>query len=77
MKEPASEFLKGTAKLSNRMVGYKGFIPENSENQKIYQQIFQDNFKSNHVKYFMIDNYSEKIPGYAGYQPNILHNKKY
>lgn len=33
--DPAAELLKGTPKISNKIPGYSGYIPENTKNPKI------------------------------------------
>lgn len=35
MNDPSAELLKGTTKISNRIPGYSGYIPENSKNLQI------------------------------------------
>jgi len=57
---------KGTAKHTNQIVGYKGFMPVNNiQNKETHSKdSFINVMKTNHL-----DNYKTRIPGYAGHIP--------
>jgi len=64
---------KGTAKASEKLVGYKGFIPVNDLPVKSthLKDPFMNVQKTNHM-----DNYKQRIPGYQGHVPANPSNIK-
>ena len=66
----------GTTKTTTHIPGYNGFIPKTSFNPNAVKQASNLNARNTIVKQNMIENYSVKIPGYAGHRPANGINEK-
>ena len=59
----------GTTKTTTHIPGYNGFIPKTDFNPLAVNQASTLDARETIVKQNMIENYSVKLPGYAGHRP--------
>lgn len=59
----------GTTKTTTHIPGYNGFIPKTDFNPLAVAQASTLDARETIVKQNMIENYSVKLPGYAGHRP--------
>lgn len=70
------ELTMGTTKTTTHIPGYNGFIPKTDFNASAVNQSSTLNARETIVKQNMIENYSVKVPGYAGHKPANGQNEK-
>ena len=72
----AHELTVGTTKTTTHIPGYNGFIPKTDFNPLAVQQSANLVNRNTIVKQNMIENYSVKMPGFAGHKPANAINEK-
>ena len=63
------ELTMGTTKTTTHIPGYNGFIPKTDFNGAAVAQSSTLGARETIIKQNMIENYSVKVPGYAGHKP--------
>lgn len=63
------ELTVGTTKTTTHIPGYNGFIPKTDFNAAAVEQASTLDTRNTIIKQNMIENYSVKVPGYAGHKP--------
>jgi hypothetical protein len=66
----------GTTKVTTHIPGYNGFIPKTDFNPLAVAQASTLDARETIVKQNMIENYSVKLPGYAGHKPMNGNNER-
>lgn len=70
------ELTVGTTKTTTHIPGYNGFIPKTNFNGAAVAQASNLGARQTIIKQNMIENYSVKVPGYAGHKPMNGLNEK-